>query len=185
MVDLIPVEPSPGVFFDAPGNIGDGTNDKLDLSLTVPLDRIGLTNGLLTTTATLQHAQVTDPTTGQKRTISGERPQNINVTLTQDIESLKSTWGIQYYNCWDEEYFRLALTYHRRVIPPFLVLFWDYKPTPDWAFHFEADNVIPFIYERVQYNYAGPRNLFPLANVETFRLQSQPRVFFQIRKTFD
>ncbi|HEX2591594.1 MAG TPA: TonB-dependent receptor [Rhizomicrobium sp.] len=186
VVDLLPVtDPKTKVQFDAPGNIGDGTNDKLDLTLTLPLDQIGLTNGLLKTTATLQHPVVTDPTTHQKRIISGERPQTINVTLTQDIESLKSTWGIQYYNCWEEDYYRLALTYHRRVIPPYLVLFWDYKPTSDWALHFELNNVIPFIYERVQDNYKGPRDISALDNVETLRLQSQPRVFLQIRKSFE
>jgi outer membrane receptor protein involved in Fe transport len=185
VVDLLPVEVSPGVFFDAPGNIGDGKNDVLNLTVTLPLDRLGLTGGLIKTQATLQHSEVTDPTTGQKRIISGERPQKINVTLSQDVDALNSTWGIQYYNCWEEDYFQLALTYHRRVIPPFLVLFWDYKPAPDWAIHFEADNVIPFIYERVQDNYTGPRNVSPLLNVETLRLQSQPRLFVQVRKTFD
>ncbi|HEY4113608.1 MAG TPA: TonB-dependent receptor, partial [Rhizomicrobium sp.] len=93
VVDLIPVAGPNGVLFDAPGNIGNGTNDQITAHLTLPLDKIGLENGLLRVTNIFKITNVKDPVTGQDRVISGNRPQDIELTLTQDIGSLKSTWG--------------------------------------------------------------------------------------------
>jgi outer membrane receptor protein involved in Fe transport len=184
VVDYIPVA-SPVGFFDAPGNIGDGTNDQLDVEVHLPLDNLGLPNGLLKSSTIFRWSDVRDPETGVQRVISGERPQAINVGLTQDIASLNSTWGIDYFNCWDEYYYRLALIQHRKVIPPYMDVYWEYKPTSDWSLHLELDNIVPFIFDQKQFFYTGPRATNPLDTIEELRVQSQPRVFFQIRKTFD
>jgi hypothetical protein len=184
VVDFVPVTDSDGNLFDAPGNIGNGTNEKLSFSLNLPLDWMGLTNGIFKAVNTLQWSRVTDPTTGQERVISGQRPQDIELRLRQDIESLNSTWSIGYYNCWDERYYRVEQVRHRRVIPPYLSAYWEWKPEPSISLHFEIDNIAPFVYDDQFFNYVGSRADTGLANIEEIRIQSQPRLYVQIRKTF-
>jgi hypothetical protein len=73
VVDLVPVEDAQRNVFDAPGNIGSGTNEKLDLTLTLPLDWLGLKNGVLKSVNSLQWSRVPDPVTGRERIISAQR----------------------------------------------------------------------------------------------------------------
>ena len=183
-VDFVPVHTDTSVF-DAPGNIGNGRNDEVNVSLTLPLDGIGITNGLLRTTSIFRFSDVRDPTTGIHRVISAERPQDIEVRFSQDIASLSSTWGLFYFNAWTEDSFRLEQTRIRRAIPPYLSVYWDYKPSPSWSFHFEVDDALRFIYDDIRHNFAGPRNTSPLLNTDEYRTRSIPQIDFQIRYTFD
>ncbi len=184
VVDLVPVQAPDGTLFDAPGNIGNGQNNQFNLDFVLPLDKLGLTNGRLHTISNFQLSSVVDPVTGANRVISGERPQDLEFSLVQDIESLKSTWKIGYYNGWDEHYFRLEQTQHRRVVPPYVYVYWEYKPTTDWSLHFELDDLGQFVYENEFFNFAGERNTAPLLSTDDRSIKSQPRVFFEIRKTF-
>ncbi|MGH6870570.1 MAG: TonB-dependent receptor plug domain-containing protein [Rhizomicrobium sp.] len=184
VVDYVPVTNSSGTF-DAPGNIGNGRNDQIDLELTLPLDKIGLENGLIKATNIFRFSSVPDPVTGKDRVISAERPQDIELTLTQDLPALNSSWGIFFFNAWNEHYYRLTQVRSRRVIPPYFQVWWDYKPTPDWSLHFEIDNPSAFVYDDRFHDYAGPRDTAPLSEVEELSIKSQPRLYVQIRKTFD
>jgi hypothetical protein len=183
VVDYVPVTNASGTF-DAEGNIGNGTNEEIKVNLTLPLDWLGLKNGLLTSTNKFDITKVKDPVTGRDRVISGQRPQDLELTLTQDIDSLKSTWGIFLYNCWDEHYYRLAQVRSRRTIPPYTEFWWDYKPSPDLSFRVELYNPFRFSYDDKFYNYAGPRDVATLTDIEELRIKSQPRIYFRIRKTF-
>ena len=185
VLDYVPVAAPGGALFDAPGNIGNGQYNQITVQGALPLDAIGLANGLLTTTSIFNLTSVRDPVTGMSRVISGQRPQNIKVNLTQDIDSLKSTWGIFYYNCWNEQYFRLEQVRYRKTVPPYVEMWWDYKPTSDLSFRLELYNPFRFSYDDKYYNYAGPRDVAPLAEIEELRIKSQPRIYFRIRKTFD
>jgi outer membrane receptor protein involved in Fe transport len=187
VVDYVPIF-SPSGVFDAPGNIGNGRSNQLDVEVTLPLDKLGLENGLLKATDIFRQSEVRDPLTGQNRNIAQypqERPQDLEYTLTQDIRSLKSTWGLYYYNCWTERYYRFDEVRSRRALAPFLQAWWEYKPDGGWSFRLEADNFVPFIYSDRYDDYNGPRNVFPVALIDNRRITSQPRLFFQIRKTFE
>ncbi|HET7334547.1 MAG TPA: TonB-dependent receptor [Rhizomicrobium sp.] len=181
--DQIPIYTKTGAF-DAPGNIGNGRNDEIHLEMTLPLDRLGLTNGLLKTTNVFRFSHVTDPVTGHSRGISFQRPREIQVTLTQDIDSLKSTWGVTYVNGWKERSYLLTQTRIRSVNPPYLEAWWEYKPTPEWSLRFEVDNIGRFVYASKYERYSGPRNTSPLSQTEYRTIKSQPRIYVQIRKTF-
>jgi len=184
VVDLVKVVGPDGNPFDAPGNIGNGQNNQINLSVTVPFDKLWVPNGLLKVTTDFALSSVRDPVTGEHRVITAERPQNITVKFTQDIESLKSTWYVYYYNCWDEQYFRLFQTQHRRVIPPYIEVGWTYKPTPDWSFEIDLDNVGRFEYDNQYFDYDGPRDIGRIVQVEERSIKSQPRIFIDVRKTF-
>ena len=184
VVDQVPVTGSSGTF-DAPGNIGGGRNNQVDVETTWPLDRLGLTNGLLKTTSIWRDSAVRDPVTGQKRRVSGQRPQDIELNLTQDIESLKSTWSIFYFNCWKEYYYRLAEVNHPYVVPPYFELSWTYKPTPAWSLQASIKNPGRFSYDDTRYLYAGPRAGRSPSEIDELKIKSQARLYIEIRKTFD
>ncbi|HTT97257.1 MAG TPA: TonB-dependent receptor [Rhizomicrobium sp.] len=184
VVDLVPVTAPDGTKFDAPGNIGNGQNNQINFDLMLPLDHLGLKNGRFHAITNFQLSSVVDPVTHTNRVISGERPQDIEFSLLQDIESLKSTWKIGYFNGWDERYYRLEQTQHRRVLPPYMYIFWEYKPTPDWSLHFELDNLGQFVYENEYFNFDGERNTAPLDYTDDRAIKSQPRIYIEVRKTF-
>lgn len=184
VVDLVPVDDGMGNLFDAPGNIGYGTNNQLDIELTLPLDKIGITNGLIKTTSIWRSSRVHDPVTGQIRVISAQRPQQMEFAFTQDIESLNSTWGINYFNGWRERYYRLEELRDRKIPAGIVNVFWEYKPTPDWSIHVEFDNIVPFVYDDKHFNYAPTRATGAPVSVEQRIVRSQPRFYFEIRKTF-
>jgi hypothetical protein len=189
VIDFVPII-TPTNAFDAPGNIGNGHNNQIDVELTLPLDEIGLDNGLLKTSTIFRQFKVRDPETGIDRGISinnnqSERPQDINITLEQDIPKWNSTWNISWFNGWDEHAYRLSLVQHRQVPPGFMSAFWEYKPDATWSLHFELDNIVPFSYDRWIYFYSGPRGSSDVQSIDVLHVQSQPRVYFEIRKTFD
>ncbi|HEX2591595.1 MAG TPA: TonB-dependent receptor [Rhizomicrobium sp.] len=189
VVDLVAVtDPKTGDMFDAPGNIGAGTNNQVDVELTLPLDWLGITNGLLKTTSILRSSRVHDPVTHDIRVISAQRPQDIEFAFTQDLDSLKSTWGINYFNGWRERYYRLNEYRDRKIPPGLLSVFWEYKPTPDWMLHLEVDNLTRFIYDDKHYAYVfngNTRGSGAPDFLEERVVRSQPRLYFEIRKTFN
>jgi len=184
VVDLVPVQAPDGTYFDAPGNIGNGQNNQFNIQLAVPFDKLCIPNGLLKLQSDIQLSSVRDPVTSENRVITAERPQDITVKFTQDIDSLKSTWYVFYYNCWDEHYFRLAQTQHRRTIPPYLEAGWTYKPTPTWSIELDVDNFGRFVYDNQYFDYDGPRNISQLDIIEERSIKSQPRLYLEVRKTF-
>ncbi|HVL41299.1 MAG TPA: TonB-dependent receptor, partial [Brevundimonas sp.] len=84
IVDAIDVIPLDGGL-SAVGNIGDGTLDQLAVNILVPMDKFGFTGGRLGFRNTWNHTEVTDPTTGEIRAISGLRPSQPVFTIAQDI----------------------------------------------------------------------------------------------------
>ena len=181
--DLVPVV-GPGYAFDAPGNIGKGTQDKLQIDLTLPLDKLGIKNGLIKSSYLWRNSEVTDPLTSEKRRISGERPWNQNAEFSQDLPKWKTTWGIVYDRVWEETYYRLTEVQRYVVTPPFVQVYAEYKPKPDWSFRVEMTNLIPFKFERDRTLYAGPRDTSPVLAQEHREIQSSQRVFVRVRKTF-
>jgi outer membrane receptor protein involved in Fe transport len=184
VVDLVPVKDAEGIVFDAPGNIGSGTNEKLDLTLTLPLDSMGLENGVLESVNSFQWSRVRDPVTGRARIISEQRPQDIQFKIRQDIESLNSTWSISYENGWDEWYYRVSQVQHRRLVPPYVTASWEWKPEPSLSLHFEIANIGRFVSDDQFFNHIGSRADTDLSDIEEIRIKSQPRFYVQIRKTF-
>jgi len=182
VLDYIPVTGASGVF-DAPGNIGGGHENQINSQLTLPLDKLGLKSGLLKVTNIWRFSGVRDPVTGRERVISGVRPNDVEATLTQDVESLKSTWSLYFFNGWDERYYRLAQERHSRVPPPYFEFEWDYKPTPDLMVAVAVKDMVRFTYIDENTFYAGPRDLYGPAEIDTLRIKSQARLYVEIRQT--
>ena len=107
----IPVVTPDGVF-DAPGNIGDGSNLRVTLNLTTPLDAIGLNNAVLDTFLERYDTRVDDPLTGESRVWSGPREWELRLDFRQSFPQRQLAWGWDYHMVTDGEVFR-AQEYRR------------------------------------------------------------------------
>ncbi len=183
VADYIPIATPDGPQ-DAPGNIGSGTSDQLDIETNLPLDKLGIPGGLLKTTTIWRVSEVTDPVTHQDRRISGQRPDVLQAEFDQDLPQWKSNWGVVYFKGWREDYYRLAEVDRFHIGNQYVMAFWEYKPTKDLVLRVEADNLIPFKFYRQRAIYDGSRDTAPLDYSDYRTVKSQPRLFVKIRKTF-
>jgi TonB-dependent receptor-like protein len=94
VVDFVPVGP-PDALFDAPGNIGSGTDIGVELSLRMPLKPL-LPGGTLTVTGTARETDVVDPLTHEHRQVSDFMENQIKAELRQDLNVAKLAWGLNY-----------------------------------------------------------------------------------------
>ena len=181
------VDPNPPhavTYFDQPGNIGRGREDDLIVNLTLPLGGIGIRDGLLRTTGTWRTSEVTDPTTLGKRPLTALHQFDGELHFTQDLNSLKSTWGIDAYTGWTEPYYRFNEldVYHWGGQ---YTLFFEYKPNPDLSLRTEFSDNLGKGFDATHDYYSGPRNLFPTAALVDTRTQRLgPMLYFRLRKSF-
>lgn len=176
-IDVIPLD----MGLSAVGNIGDGTLDQLAVNILVPMDKVGFSGGKLGFRNTWNHTEVTDPTTGETRAISGVRPSQPAFTVQQDIPSWKLQWGGAY-----------LLTLHQFSYDPdqtsgfrgadYFELWAEYKPTPTLSIRAQVNLWDDFELQRTVY--ADRTAARPIAFTENRYID--PRTFwsFRIRKTF-
>jgi hypothetical protein len=165
----------------AVGNIGDGTLDQLAVNVVLPLDWTGFSGGQFQFRNTWNETAVTDPTSGQERPISGVRPSQPAITVSQDITSWKINWAVTYleslrqFNYAPDQISGLAGSdYFEANI--------EYKPTPTLAIRAQVNVWNDFQAERIVF--ADRTAARPIAFTEL--RPTDPRTFWQIRvrKTF-
>jgi hypothetical protein len=179
--DYIPVTAT----LDAPGNIPHAVSDKFTVTGTLPLDVLGLKNGLLKGNMFWYRSEVVDPVTGEIRRISNLRERNLFFELTQDLDEWKSTWGFSFSpSSFNRQTWRMSQISRIAIHNPFMNAFWSYKPTPDWKIVLGADNFLPYRFELKQFNFPGPRSLGGLPTVRDEFIRTQPRIYLNLRKTF-
>jgi hypothetical protein len=149
-----PGDPAATRLVAGPGNIGDGTNDVVELSLTLPLKNIGLEGGEIKTTGVWQNSEVTDPLTGEQRRISGQRPQTLNVNFRQDLPAQKLTFGLGWFGGWEEDYYRLNDVQSLRL-KNFFSSFVEWKPTTSFTLRAEVNNFDPYRFYINRFIYDG------------------------------
>ncbi len=182
-IDRAPIVTPGGVVFDAPANIGDGTKDEIELSLTLPLDRLGLKGGQLRGDRHWHMSEVTDPTTGEGREISGMRPHTWNAHFTHDLPQWRSTWGVSAHGGWRENRYRFN-ELHTRKLKTFVVAFAEWKPQADLSLRMEVSNVTARGLRNTRTRYEGLRGSSPMAYVDDRDIQFGRMFFVRVRKTF-
>lgn len=184
VVDLFPFlvdtdgDTIPDTRIMGPGNIGSGKNDSISLNLTLPLKGIGLTGGEFKAETTWQNSEVTDPLTGEKRRISGQRPNDINLSYRQDLPDLNLTFGFGWFAGWSEDYYYLQEVQSLRL-RDFFFSFAEWKPDPTFSLRFQLDNFDPYSFNIVRGVFNNDRDIGSLSIIETERRNSQ--VMGQIR----
>ena len=181
-IDRAPVFLPTGVF-DAPSNIGDGTKDELILSLSVPLAKLGLEGATIKGESTWRRSEVTDPTTGEKREISGLRPLEWEAHFTHDLPAHRLTWGVDVYGAWRETYYRFD-EISTDKLKAFVVPFAEWKPRSDIVIRAELQNATNRGFRHTRTVYDGPRNTSQIAFVDDRDIQFGRMYWVRIRKSF-
>ena len=78
--------------FDAPGNIGDGEYNRLDVNFSTPTPFIP--GGRLSIEGYLRDSEVIDPVTNRSRSISYMPESQVSINFRQDITSWRFAWGV-------------------------------------------------------------------------------------------
>lgn len=180
LVDFIPI----GGGLDGPGNIPKATNNIYNVELSMPLDRLGWEGGTFKPSLLWKDAAVPDPVTGEIRQISDVQDRKLVFNFLQDIPSWHSSLELTMQTAFKRPNFRIAQVNYLQLRPLYVELDWDYKPKPDLDLQVKLQNIVPYQYDLTQFNYAGPRDVSPLASVQLEHNHSQARIFLQLRKTF-
>jgi outer membrane receptor protein involved in Fe transport len=180
LVDYIPI----GNGLDGPGNIPKATNNIYDVEASLPLDRWGLEGFTIKPAMVWKDGAVADPVTGAVRQISNTQDRHVAVDLLQDIQAWHSSLDLTFQAAFQKPYFRIAQVTDYRIYPVYVQFSWDYKPKPDLDLQFKVMNFVPYQFDAIQYNYAGPRDVSPLLSIQDTHTHSEPRILLQLRKTF-
>lgn len=196
VVDRIPVFGAGGaVLADVPGNIGSGTKDELQASVSLPLDRLGVHAAQFRGQVTRRFTRVKDPLTGLHREISVPRftqdirelsqlgPVGWDAHFTQDLPRLKAVWGVDVVGGVRESAYRLSEIETRKVSTTVLI-FGEYKPRPDLTFRLEAQAMNQRNVKRIREVYVGPRNLGVIDYTDVRDLEWGGSLLFRVRKAF-
>lgn len=155
-----------------PGNIGDGKNDTIALNLTLGLKELGIPGGELKFETEWRNSEVTDPLTGEKRRISGQRPDNLEVSYRHDLPQWNLTYGLAWYRGWEEDYYYLEEIQNLRL-HDFSSAFVEWKPDPGFTLRADLQNMDPYKFTIQRQVFAGPRDASPLDYIENERRNSQ------------
>ena len=181
VIDRAPIRASDGTFFDAPANIGNGTEDDFLVTLNLPLDIVGLKGAQIRGDYTRRLSQVTDPTTRQPRSISGQHPADWDLHFSQPIG--RASYGVDLYGGWQQRSYRFNQIQIDKL-QTYVTPFWEFKPNPKLSIRIELDNVTARPFKHVYENWDGPRSLSALSTVEQ-RTYKPGRIFYlRLRKTF-
>ena len=179
--DLIPI----GGLFDAPGNIGSGWRREVRTALTLPTERLGVAGGQVRLNLTWRRSRVTDPTTGERRRISDERPLSGDVALTKDLPRLRSIVGLELYGGFRERNYRLfEIRTERSGADPLSRVYWDYVPNPRTAIRFQLENISARARSRQRTLYNGPRSSGIVSSTEYRRAVLDPFIMMRLRRQF-
>ncbi|HEX8301582.1 TonB-dependent receptor plug domain-containing protein [Sphingomonas sp.] len=178
VIDIIPLVGG----FDAVGNIGKGIVNSAQARLTLPFDRIGLSNALLQFRAVLQRSQVTDPLTGEKRRLAREIPFGCGIGFSQDLKGGRFSYGFE-HGCNRD----IFTTYRVRELrtfdnEPFVNIYGQWKPNPKLTVRVDLGNVTDYLSINGREVHSGPRNTTPLVFSEKRALRRDGQfLFVQLR----
>jgi hypothetical protein len=177
VIDRIPLAGG----LSAVGNIGDGTLDQLSVNIVIPTDKAGISGGQFRFRNDWNSTEVTDPTTGEKRPISGVRARQPVISFTQDITTWRINWSVAWIPVLGQATYDPDQTFAWKGGDYFEVAA-EYKPTDSLSIRAQVNLWDDFDTERTVYaSRTAPR---PIAFIE--RREIDPRTFFSVRlrKTF-
>jgi hypothetical protein len=102
---VVPDPPNPDIRFDAPGNIGNGWANSFTMHYTMPFSPL-IPGAKLTFDGTFWQTRVTDPVTGEHRSISGRPDAQMSGEFRQDLNNLHFSWGLEYQKITEQQYYR-------------------------------------------------------------------------------
>ncbi len=172
--------------FEGPANIGDGRLSEVEVGLTLPLARLGITGGLFKGNLVYRHSSVADPLTGQRRSIADsgqldtEYPWTGALEFTQDLPAWHSRWGVQLKLGESERAYRPAET-REETEHAWIGVFGEYFPAPGWAVALELQNLTSRGVRLVRRQFDQPRNAGSVIAVADQWRRFDPYVYLRVR----
>jgi outer membrane cobalamin receptor len=164
----------------AVGNIGDGVLNQLAVNVVVPMDRIGFSGGQVGFRNTWNQSEVTDPTTGALRPISGLRRSQAVISVQQDIARWRLQWGAAWIPLLGNTSYDPDQTSGFRG-RDYLELWAEYKPAAAWAIRAQLNLWDDFATFREVYADRASRRI---DFVETREIDPRTFVQVRVRRTF-
>lgn len=177
VIDIIPLVGG----IDAVGNIGKGKVEFGQARITLPLDKLGLSNALLSARFAAQHSEVTDPLTGQHRGLSREIKFGCGVSFNHDLSGGKFAYGFE-HGCnvdkWTAYRVREVRTLNNQ---PFVSVYGQWKPNPKLTVRVDLGNLTNMRMVNGREVHSGPRNTTPIAFSESRSLRQGQYLYLQLR----
>lgn len=124
--------------YDAPGNLGDGTETIARATFDIPVTRLGIQGGRLSGRLSYVGTSVRDPYTGEDRRFSGNSPFVYTLNWRQDRGSF--AWGVGLEGENRFTYYRLDELDSLYPNNPYLTAFVEYRPTRTTTITLSVDN---------------------------------------------
>lgn len=123
IVDQVPLGPTA----EAPGNLDSAKRYGIEWNSTFNFDPLGWRGGRLDIELELQRSRVTDPLTGERRSISNDMLRDIEIELRHDIPGTDWAWGLEYEEYLEAVGFRLSQLNDFVATPAFVGAYIEHK----------------------------------------------------------
>ncbi|WP_245646866.1 TonB-dependent receptor plug domain-containing protein [Sphingomonas soli] len=178
--DVIDVIPLVGGF-DAVGNIGSGWYNYAQARVTLPFDKLGMANALLSARFSYQQSQVTDPLTGAHRSLSREIPFGCGISFNHDLSGGRFSYGFE-HGCNIDRFTAYRVREVRAVDnSPFVSIYGQWKPNPKMTVRVDLGNVSNMRIASSREVHTGPRDTSPVQFSETRMSRMGQYLFLQLR----
>ncbi len=178
VVDRIPTPEG----FDAPGNLGNGSEFSIVSNVDLPLGRFGIKGGRLSLYGSYVKTRVRDPYTFTYRPFSGYSLFYFSSTFRQDLG--KFAWGFGAEGSTGSTAYRLDETDYFQGIIPNITGFVEYRPNARWTFTLGANNFLDLEARRIR-NFYTPDRRTTLPDVNEYRYRNAHIVgYFTIKRSF-
>jgi hypothetical protein len=168
--------------FDAPGNIGTGTQMFARTTLDLPLARLGIKGGRLSVSGSLQQTSVEDPYTLRNRRFSGFNSWTFQSNFRQDLGVF--AWGFGVFTNPRITFFRRNELDSPNGGDPFLTAFSEYRPSPRTTLTLGFNNLLQVKGTRSRIFYQ-PTRATPQPYLTEYRERNQHiSVFIRLKQNF-
>jgi hypothetical protein len=124
--------------FDAPGNLGDGSEVIARARLDVPTAKLGIKGGRFSAYVSYVSTTVQDPYTHRNRQFSGASDLVVDISFRQDLGKL--AWGIEASGNTPVTFYRLDEVDRNSSAWPYWTAFVEYRPDRKTSVNFSLDN---------------------------------------------
>lgn len=126
--------------YDAPGNLGEGSEFSMVGNADLPLGRLGIKGGRLSLYGSYLDTTVRDPYTGARRAFSGSSAFYFSVQFRQDLG--RFAWGLSGEGGAVTQNFRRDEVDRFHTVNPHLSGFVEYRPRGGWILIMGAKNLL-------------------------------------------
>ncbi|WP_162925181.1 TonB-dependent receptor plug domain-containing protein [Aurantiacibacter odishensis] len=181
--DYIEFIPVPGGL-ETRGNIDSATLYGIRWNSTFQLEPIGFRGAQLEVTVELEESELTDPLTGERRSIGGHQDREVDVQLRHDVPGSDWAWGVGAEYNHTLPFYRLGETGVNDEGPTYTYAFIEHKDVFGMTAGLTVFNLTDGRARLDRYVYDGYRDRSPLLFREVQDLSVQPIFNFRLSGDF-